>query len=113
MYRYEHVFDCLRSLLDVATANARLERLTFVKEHLGRYLRMALAAAIMHQPADPINFIANHLLQQRHAELTNRTVQIRQQLVLEQRNQHRMDEELAAVSTANPCHPCAPDNFAI
>lgn len=89
----------------VATTQTHFE---YVKEHLGKALRRALAATIVHQPSDPINFIANHLLKQRHAELANVVRQIEEQTIREERERVVLEEEqLENAPVLDPCNPCA------
>lgn len=80
----------------------------YVKEHLGKALRRALAATIVHQPSDPINFIANHLLKQRHAELAHVVRQIEEQTIREERTRVVVEEEQKKLNAVmDPCNPCA------
>lgn len=80
----------------------------YVKEYLGKALRRALAATIMHQPSDPINFIANHLLKQRHSELTSIVRQIEDQAIREERERVKFEEEQKKHTLViDPCNPCA------
>lgn len=84
----------------------------YVREYLGKQLRLALAATIMHQPNDPINFIANHLLKQRHAELANVVRQIEEQTIAEERERVRqLEEEQKNATVIDPCNPCAQYNW--
>lgn len=98
-FRYE--------LFRTSTAQKRAANVSYIKEHLGAYLRQALASAVMHQPTDPINFVANHLLKQRHADLTQKVADMKH-LAL-QKERRRLCEEDAMVDigeTKNLCHPC-------
>lgn len=80
----------------------------YVKEHLGKALRRALAATIVHQPNDPINFIANHLLKQRHAELSDVVRQIEEQTIRDERDRVVQEEERIKYNAVlDPCNPCS------
>lgn len=96
------------SLLCIFTAETARENCLYVQSHLSKYLRRALAAAFMHQPADPINFIANHLLKQRHTELIGCIAEIEHQRLQSERGRRQMMKTLAArYQKADPCDPCS------
>lgn len=65
----------------------------YVKEHLGKPLRVALADIIVHQPIDPINYLANYLIKYRHNELKNVVKGIEQQDLLEEREKYMYEQE--------------------
>lgn len=68
--------------------NLKSEDIKYIRETVGPIIRKALAAVVMHQPADPINYFANFLLhhrftqnfyEKREAELKN-YLKIREQI---------------------------------
>lgn len=48
-----------------------LDSESYIKYTLGKPLRQALAAITIYQPSDPINYLANYLLQYRYNALRN------------------------------------------
>lgn len=60
----------------------------YIKNYLGRPLRLALADIIVHQPIDPINYLANYLIKYRHNELHNMVKDIELQELLAEREKY-------------------------
>lgn len=107
MSRTDPYYTNIQKPFRTSTVEKRAADVNYIKEHLGEHLRPALASVVMHQPADPINFVANHLLKQRHADLTQKAADLRH-LAL-QKERHRLCEEEAMADgdgTNNMCHPC-------
>ena len=59
----EQVFDMNSGKLSMKTED---DDLKYIKEAVGPAIRKALAAVVIHQPADPINYFANFLLNYRY-----------------------------------------------
>lgn len=65
----------------------RQQDIEYIKENLGKALRITLASVIVQQPKNPLNYLANALLHYRYTQLLNQKKEIELEKLLNERNE--------------------------